>query len=41
MNQFLHSYLGIPDDHGIGNDSEAEDDDEDRKADSRISSKIL
>ncbi|XP_046857636.1 probable histone deacetylase 1-B [Xenia sp. Carnegie-2017] len=27
----------IPDDHGMGNDSEAEDDDEDRKADSRIS----
>ena len=32
-------YLDIPDDHVLGNDSEAEDEEEDRKPDKRISSK--
>lgn len=33
-------HLGIPDDHRLGNDSDAEDEEEDRKLDKRISSKL-
>lgn len=33
--------LGIPDDHATGNDSDAEDEEEDRKPDKRISSEWL